>query len=96
MSVPMELRIGTASGLGAVSDSPKEEESFAAADYGAAPFDTRAAVIPASRSTDVEEALVLDVRAHLRPAELVDSRVYALLRTAPLPVSRVPAAARNR
>jgi hypothetical protein len=41
-----------------------------------------------------EEVLVIDARARMTPAQLVERKLIRLMKTAPLPVSHLQAAAR--
>jgi hypothetical protein len=45
---------------------------------------------------DGEEVLVVDTRAQMRPAEIVERKLVSLLRAVPIPVSQVSAAMRKR
>ncbi len=54
---------------------------------------------PRGARTDVStshEVLVEDVRAQLRPAEVVERKLMNLLRTVPMPVSHMSGAFRKR
>jgi hypothetical protein len=43
-----------------------------------------------------QETLVVDARAQLRPAEMVERKLMSILRAVPLPVSHVSASHRRR
>jgi hypothetical protein len=51
---------------------------------------------PAVTSSLAEEALVSDARAGLTPAQMVERKLVALLRSTPLPVSRLQDTGRRR
>lgn len=43
-----------------------------------------------------EETLVVDARAQMRPAEMVERKLVSLLRAVPMPISQVSAPMRKR
>jgi hypothetical protein len=63
---------------------------------GTASAGRRGGIEPSAAASHGEETLVVDARAQLRPAEMVERKLVALLRAVPLPVSQVSAAFRKR
>jgi hypothetical protein len=65
-------------------------------------YEGTASNFPAARTKPVlaaaapEEALVNDARAGLTPAQMVERKLFSMLRSAPLPVSRLQSAGPRR
>jgi hypothetical protein len=51
---------------------------------------------PALAAAAAEEALVNDARAGLTPAQMVERKLFSMLRSAPVPVSRLQGAGPRR
>jgi hypothetical protein len=63
---------------------------------GSASAETRPGPDVAGAVPAVHETLVVDSRAQLRPAEMVERKLMAMLRGVPLPVSQLSTSFRRR